>query len=258
MCSGQSTCGEALGQALASGTGGTMFKSTDPSSDLVNGLIALIGAGTCDQDGDGVPDGCDPCPNCYCCCGECPNQPCVVWIDDVSAAPGSTATESIMLAVMDFGSATIELTYDPSIVEVQSVSQGDCGSPSYNIDNTIGKTIISAFVTAPPGSGPSGTLEFAEIGFKAVGAVGECSPLSLNVVKLAHTDGSVITPATPCDGEFCVRQPCRTCGDVNCDCKVNIVDAMFIKQYTVGNRPTPCDPCPDPYPCASSCSELKI
>jgi hypothetical protein len=104
---------------------------------------------------------------------------CVVWIDGVSTAPGSIATESIMLDVMDFGSATIKLTYDPSVVEVQSVSQGDCGSPSYNIDNTIGKTTISAFVTSPPGSGPSGTLEFAEIGFKAVGYVGECSPLNL-------------------------------------------------------------------------------
>jgi len=256
MCSGQTQCGEALGQALASGTGGIMFKSSAPSSDLVSGLIALIGAGTCDNDKDGTPNGCDPCPDCHCCCGEltCDGN-CVVWIDNVSTAPGSTATESIMLNVTDFGSATIELTYDPSIAEVQSVSQGDCGSPSYNIDNTLGMTKISAFVTSPPGSGPSGTLEFAEIGFKAVGYVGECSPLNLTVVKLAHTDGSSIVPSTTCDGEFCVRQPCRTCGDVNCDCKVNIVDAMFIKQYTVGNRPTPCDPCPDPYPCASSCSE---
>ena len=186
-----------------------------------------------------------------------PNGTCVVWIDDVNAPPGGTATESIMLAVNDFGSATIELMYDPTIVQVQSVSQGDCGAVFENIDNANGKTIISSQGTgAIPG--PSGTLEFAEIGFKAVGSVGECSPLNLNVVTLAHTDGSAITPATACDGEFCITQSCRICGDVNCDCKVDIVDAMFIAQYTVGNRNTPCDPCPDPYPCASSCGEESL
>jgi hypothetical protein len=252
MCSGQSACGEALGQALASGTGGTMFKSTDPSSDLINGIKDLISHSVCDFDGDGTPDCADQCAQCYCCCNEptCPpGGPCVVWIDNVTAPPSGTATGSIMLDVNDFGSATIELKYDPTVVQVQSVSQGDCGAVFENIDNANGKTRISSQGTgAIPG--PSGTLEFAEIGFKAIGSVGECSPLSLNVVVLAHSDGSDITPATTCDGEFCITQTCRICGDVNCDCKVDIVDAMFIAQYTVGNRQTPCDPCPDPYPCA--------
>jgi VWFA-related protein len=175
--------------------------------------------------------------------------PCVVWIDNVSTSPSGTPTEPIMLDVTDFGSATIELTYDPTIVQVQSVSQGDCGAVFENIDNANGKTIISSQGTgAMPG--PSGTLEFAKIGFKAVGSVGECSPLNLNVVTLAHSTGMPIIPATACDGKFCITQTCRICGDVNCDCQVNIVDAMFIAQYTVGNRQTPCDPCPDPYPCA--------
>ena len=81
--SGQCTAADyntvvSLAQQLASATNGTLFKSTDPASDLVNGLIAIIGVGTCDQDGDGVPDGCDPCPDCYCCCGECPGANCTL------------------------------------------------------------------------------------------------------------------------------------------------------------------------------------
>ena len=78
MCSGQTQCGDTLGQALATCSGGTLFKSTDPTSDLVSGLIAIIGVGTCDNDTDGVPNGCDPCPDCYCCCGECPGANCTL------------------------------------------------------------------------------------------------------------------------------------------------------------------------------------
>ena len=97
MCSGQSQCGDTLGQALATCSGGTVFSSADPTSDLVSGLIAIIGGGTCDQDGDGVPDGCDPYPNDYCRCGDQDGD----GIDDCANNPGCQVQANCTLIHLD-------------------------------------------------------------------------------------------------------------------------------------------------------------
>ena len=77
VCTKSSNCTTAdyntmvsLAHLLASCTGGRFFKSSDPSSDLVNGLIAIIGSCTYDRDGDTIPDDCDLWPDDYCRCGD--------------------------------------------------------------------------------------------------------------------------------------------------------------------------------------------
>jgi len=118
-------------------------------------------------------------------------QDVIVSIEDVELDPQDSMTVPIMLeGVTDFGSGTVELAYNPGTVEVMSVSQGDCDSPFYGIDNANGTTTISAFVSQMPG--PGGDIVFTNLVLKAVGSPGATSPLGLTVTALAHSDGSPI------------------------------------------------------------------
>jgi len=51
----------------------------------------------------------------------------------------------------NFGTATLELSYNTSVVTVQNVDAGDVGTPSSNIDNTVGKTNITVYVSTATG-----------------------------------------------------------------------------------------------------------
>jgi hypothetical protein len=112
-----------------------------------------------------------------------------VSIEDMTVEPGSVISIPIMINnISDFGSATINVAYDPNFFAIEKVAPGDCGSPTYS---TEGSTItISSLVADIPG--PAGDLVFAEVEAKVLGSEG-ASQLSIDVETLAHSDGSSIS-----------------------------------------------------------------
>jgi len=134
--------------------------------------------------------------------------------------------------VQNLGAATVTLTYDPSVVTVQSVSSGGLGAPTYNINNNAGTAQITAFSVL----GSSGNVTIANLQLKVVGSTGATSPLTLSVSALSNSNGNSI-PYTISSGQLSVAQYLR--GDMNCDNVVNIIDALLIAKYSVGLIPAP-------------------
>jgi hypothetical protein len=131
--------------------------------------------------------------------------------------------------VNNMAAATIWLTYDPNVVNVLSVSAGDLGGVTTNIDNTIGKVTMSAFST----TAKSGSVTFANVLLRAVGQINATSPLTLSVPSLADQNGAPISHTIK-SGTFTISSVIK--GDVNGDNQITIVDALFVAQYTVGLR----------------------
>ena len=103
-----------------------------------------------------------------------------VSIADVTADPEETVTVPLMVNDMtNFGTGTINITYDPSVVHVTNVTDSsDSVIAAFNNDNTAGFTAISASNTV----GTSGDIVFANVEFTAVKT--GSTPLNVDVVKL--------------------------------------------------------------------------
>lgn len=156
----------------------------------------------------------------------------IVSIADVSAAQNSNVTGAILVEnVTNLGAATVWLTYNQSVVNVVGVSSGNIGNVIANIDNTIGRVAMSTYSTTPL----SGNVVFANVTLRAVGAANATSPLTLQVIRLADNNGVAI-PNTVRSGTFSVSSAGVLKGDVNLDGNVDIVDALFVAQYSVGLR----------------------
>ena len=127
----------------------------------------------------------------------------VVSIPNASADTCNTTIVPINVTdVTDLGAATIWLSYNKDVVEVDSVGVGDLGSITYGIDNANGVTKMS-WASA---TGYTGSYVFAYITLHAVGSIGETSPLDLGVKELADTGANPIVH-TVTDGEFHVAGP---------------------------------------------------
>jgi hypothetical protein len=117
-----------------------------------------------------------------------------IAITDAAASPSDTTTTQVTINNMtNFGAATVTLSYDSSVVRINSVTAGDVGTPTANIDNTAGTATIAAHVSTA--IGPDSPITFANIELLAVGDDGESSPLTLRVTTLADADGTSV-PAT--------------------------------------------------------------
>lgn len=99
-----------------------------------------------------------------------------VSIDDVTVPQYATATIPIMIteATENVSSAHINLTYDPTVVQVTAVG----GSPFDNFDYNIinGEVKMIGFQSAGSLQAP---LKFADVTVKAIGNPGNCTPLNL-------------------------------------------------------------------------------
>ena len=133
--------------------------------------------------------------------------PVSVEMGDHEMSPSGNLTAPIMLQnITGYGTATITLEYNESVVNVTDVANGSFSTVlSHNINNTAGTVRISAQNM----SGVDGDIEFARITFEAVGVDGDTTQLNLSVQllwdipsynKLAnHTsNGSItLTDGTP-------------------------------------------------------------
>ena len=153
-----------------------------------------------------------------------------IAIADASASSNQTTTTHITIDNMtNFGAATVALSYNPTVMHITDITAGDVGTPIANINNTAGTATIAAYITTA--TGPDSPITFAGIELFAVGGSGETSPLTLTVTTLTDADGTSVS-ATPISGMFTIGLR----GDANDDRAVNAIDAMFVAQYTAGNR----------------------
>jgi len=111
-----------------------------------------------------------------------------ISLDDLTCDPSGTVTAEVMLKdVQNYGTGTMNITYNPYVVHVTGVT-GNTNSTviTHNEDNTAGVVTISAWNTG----GVSGDIEFASVTFEAVGT--GSTLLGLGVTKLRDT--SMTTP----------------------------------------------------------------
>lgn len=166
----------------------------------------------------------------------------LVRAPEVSAAPNSTITVAIDvqgLQAPGLGAATIEIHFDPAVLEATSCqvdpnhafSSGTCnlhflpGAVRFNLTSTAGVT---------------GNPVLANLEFHVIGQPGASSVL--DIVRVVFADPSGVTiAANEQDGAVHVGRH----GDVNCDDHIDSRDAMFVLQYDVGLRAAG-DQCPVP------------
>ena len=113
-----------------------------------------------------------------------PSQASEVSIGNVSANPGDVIEVPIMIdSITDLGSADLNLTYNSSVVIAVDVTRGDFDVTISNLEhNRSGLVRIGAFQTEKPGL--NGSVIFALVKLKAVGNLGEISPLNISVNTL--------------------------------------------------------------------------
>jgi len=124
-----------------------------------------------------------------------------ISIDEINMEKDSTGVVPIEIEVMDesgLGAATIELSYDPEVIQILKFSYSDFDSLTYNIDSELGLVNIVTYQTGLNGIGP-GTITIGKVELKAIGAKGSKSPLSIDIITFKNNTG-VSIPYNVADG----------------------------------------------------------
>ena len=114
-----------------------------------------------------------------------------VTIENIYVCAGETATSSIMIKNVSspgVSAVTINLTYDPSVLNISAVGNSSFDATVFNINNSFVK--IVAFQTGERGI--VGDVCVADIKFKAVGKAGDFSTLNIDVITLKDNNGASI------------------------------------------------------------------
>ena len=127
----------------------------------------------------------------------------IVSIANITLNPGETVTTPISIEnVTDYGTGTISVTYDPSVVHVTDVASGPTSTVlAWKPDNTTGITKVSAWNL----EGVSGDIIFANVTFYAVGSPGTSTILKLDVITLKDTSIKDI-PVSVSDGTLGIKE----------------------------------------------------
>ena len=124
-----------------------------------------------------------------------------IGIDDYSVAPGSTVTAPIRINdTILLSGGEINFTYDPTVVHVTDVLQGDLlFSFKYKINNGSGWMCANALDV----DGLSGNVTFAYLDLTAVGDGGDASSLNIASAKIFDIDYTTIA-YTANNGSFAI------------------------------------------------------
>ena len=156
----------------------------------------------------------------------------IVAIGTVAGSSVAPVEAPIRLANANgLGSASFVLTYDPAIVTLVGVQNGNVPQSqlTWRHDATTG-TVVMLVTTALP-KGAVGDSTLAVVTLKAVdGAVGKISPLAVAMRSAASATGSPIA-VTPASGSFHNGVP----GDVNGDGAVTKDDYERLADFLVGD-----------------------
>ena len=126
---------------------------------------------------------------------------------DPSVPPGGSTTvplEILGAPAPGVGAATVDIMYDPSVVDPTGWSGGpgfdmaQC-SPDYERDGVNPDTVRCTAISA---AGVSGDSLLADITFQCIGGGGRCSNLDVSVVTFTDPDGNPIS-VTDEDGQIC-------------------------------------------------------
>ena len=164
---------------------------------------------------------------------------------------GATGTVGLtsMAPAASLGAWVVDVVYDPAVVSVQSCQSianpaGSVGIAFCQDDDQEGgpdnETVVSvgAFIFPDTQRGLDGTNTLATITFQAVGAVDDCSDLTINVVSHLGPDpeGPETDPATT-NGQICIVEQAgtdRLWGDSDCGGAVNPVDSLKTLRFDAG------------------------
>jgi hypothetical protein len=155
----------------------------------------------------------------------------IIAIDDaIASTGGNDAITPVRISnVVNAGVVLIDIHYDPSVVWVVNVADGDFDFITSSIDNVAGVVRIGAMQVAS--SGLNGDVLLAEVTLQAKGSQGNTSALSIDIKELKDaTPQCNPIPAGVEDGIFTVS---CLCGDVNEDGNVLLDDAMYLMKHCV-------------------------
>lgn len=126
-----------------------------------------------------------------------------VSIGNITLPQGATATIPIMIdeASNDVSSAQINLTYDPTVVQVTAVGGSSFDFFNHSIVN--GKVRMIGFQWSPSLTAPT---KFADVTVKAIGNPGDCTPLNLEGMVYMGT-GSPYPEVEMNNGSVCIIAP---------------------------------------------------
>lgn len=152
-------------------------------------------------------------------------------IASVSGAPGTPLTVPIQLAGAEgLGGASVRLAYDPAVVRVLSVTNGDLASSTLTWRHDVQNGVLAMLLTTSAQTGVNGAGTYAIVTLEAVdGAMGTSTPLTLSVTSATTAAHDVIT-AKAASGSFRNGIP----GDVSGDGIVDRADYDLLSRWLVG------------------------
>jgi len=121
------------------------------------------------------------------------------------AADGSLVAQMKASDVTNLGSVTVNLTFNPAVVQIASVDAGTGNALTLglisNIDNSNGFAVISIGSL----TGLSGDVVIANFALNAVGKEGTSSPLNIAIYSFADASiNGYNIPVTPINGKFTI------------------------------------------------------
>lgn len=120
----------------------------------------------------------------------------------VTVEPGASGSVDISADAPDgdLGAWNIDVDYDSAVISVDSCDEGSIGLNLCN--DAFGPTTVR--IVGADAGGADGALTMATINFTAVGAVGDCTDLTVTVIQFADPTGNETDP-TVTNGEVCIE-----------------------------------------------------
>jgi hypothetical protein len=180
---------------------------------------------------------------------------------DKEIGVGATASVNLvsMPPVESLGVWVIDVVFDPAVVSMDSCTPAASPPGSVSIsacedDDQEGGpdketvVVVGGVLFTDTERGLDDETTLAAITFSAVGAVGECSDLTINVVShLGPDPASPETNPTTTNGEICVVEEAgteRLWGDSDCSGTVNPIDSLKILRSDAGLPVSATGDCP--------------
>ena len=154
-----------------------------------------------------------------------------VFVEDGYASNGKNITIPIWINVTEssgVGSATIDFTADPQVLNSISVDSSDFDAFSSNFDEINGTVRMAAYQTGATGMGP-GIINFANVQVQVVGNYSDFSSMNLDVVTFKNNTGIVI-PYHVINGIFVVSGS----GDFSGDGTTDAWDITYLARSVAG------------------------
>lgn len=152
---------------------------------------------------------------------------------DFTPSPNTALTASVNATAMnEVGSLTVDLTYDPAVVSATACTADPADLFDLATCNLLDGNRVRVILI--DSAGITGDAALVEIDFDVNGATGASSLLAIAVETLTNANGQPLTTTTQ-NGSITITDD-QLAGDVDCNNSRDVVDALFILQFTIGER----------------------